>query len=91
VPAFTSDNRSSAMPDTSELPTTRPATADSISYLRDYIAKKENTRQNGIKTMLDKRVDDSKELVMVQNNTLLLGTMALAILAIGGIIVFDNQ
>jgi streptogramin lyase len=91
APPFTMTATPSATPEPIELPTTRPATVDSISYLRDYITKKDTNRQNAIKTLLDKRVDDSKELVMVQNNTLLLGTMALAILTIGGIIVFDNQ
>ena len=64
-------------------------TNDSLLRLHEYIASKNKETKHGHKTIVETRADDSKELVMVQNNTLILGTMSLAILIIGGIIIFD--
>jgi len=72
-------------------PTTTEPIPNSLAKLHEYIAKKEEDMPRGIKSLIELRTDDSKELVMVQNNTLILGTMALAILTIGGIIIFDYQ
>ena len=72
-----------------------------LHYLHNYIANRDIeygaeesrpavSKKLGNKTLLEIRAEDSKELVMVQNNTLILGTIALAVLIIGGIIIFDK-
>jgi hypothetical protein len=78
-------------PTTTTIPPSESNTdANSLQYLHQYIASNDAKTYPGQKTLLDVRVEDSKELVMVQNNMLLIGTITLAVLVIGGIIVFDK-
>ena len=87
IPPFTITNP----PNTATTkPTETSPIPNGLAQLHQYIASKEQDMPRGIKSLIEVRADDSKKLVMEQNNTLILGTMALAILTIGGIIIFDR-
>jgi hypothetical protein len=73
------------------------AATASLSEMKQYIAARDATsskiafvNNSSNQTLLETRVNDSKNFVVEQNNMLLLGTLTMAIMILGGMIIFDS-